>query len=86
MFICGAVPPGAGDADDFDWSLIFKPLSLRRDDGSSLSLSPGAAIEERVGRSIEVLGRRLLLAEAAFGCSALTFRTTICEPSRLPGR
>ena len=43
----------------------------------------GAAIEDRDVRSIDVLGRRLLLVEPAI--SALVFRC-ICGPSRLFGR
>ena len=69
------------DAADLDCSFSRPALSLRIDDVSSRT--EGAAIDERDVRSIEVLGRRLLLAELAI--SALLFRC-ICGPSRLVGR
>ena len=65
-------------------------LSFRRDDdvlepgGSSRRV--GAAIEDRDVRSIDVRGRRLLLAAEPFESSELVLRTDICAPSRLVGR
>jgi hypothetical protein len=88
-FNCGAVPPGAGEPvaiDERDCSRSRMPLSLLFDDGSSLL--DGAAMEERDVRSIDVLGRRLLLVDAEpLECSALV-RRGICgiEPSLLRGR
>jgi hypothetical protein len=75
------VPPTAGDAADLGCSLNRPTLSLRTDDVSSRI--EGAAIDDRDVRSIDVLGRRLLLAEPAI--SELVFRC-ICGPSRLFGR
>jgi hypothetical protein len=45
-----------------------------------------AAIEERDVRSIDVLGRRLLLTGVPLASSELVLRTDICDPSRLLGR
>lgn len=82
-FSCGAVPPTGGDATDLDCSLSRPTLSLRTDDISSRI--DGAAIDDRDARSIDVRGRRLLLAEPAI--SELVLRCICnCGPSRLFGR
>jgi hypothetical protein len=74
------VPPAGVDIADLDCSLGRPTLSLRVDDVSSRT--DGAAIDDRDERSIDVLGRRLLLA-----ISKLVFRCVwICAPSRLSGR
>jgi len=68
-------------ADDLVCSLNL-PIFSRREDVVSSRIE-GAAIDERDVRSIDVLGRRLLLVE--LDISALVFRC-ICGPSRLFGR
>ena len=95
-FSCGAVPPWADEAvDALDWSLNRTPISrppcgVRIDDDGGSSRIPGAAIEDRDARSIDVLlvGRRLLLDVEPFESSELVLRTPTCAcgPSRLLGR
>jgi hypothetical protein len=78
---CGAVPETGDAAEDLVCSLNL-PIPSRREDVVSSRIE-GAAIDERDARSIDVLGRRLLLVEPVI--SELVF-LCIGGPSRLFGR
>jgi len=69
------VPPVVGVAVVLDWSFTRAPF--RNDDGSSRIV--GAAMEDRDVRSIDVLGRRLLLVDTPLESSELVLLTDIWD-------